>query len=201
MPFAEAVTALSARHRDDGDCVVIAWIESPLGPLVAGARTEGVCLLEFTDRRMLNAQMDAVRRRFRCAVVPGESPHFVQLREELQAYFAGALRQFSVPIVAPGTAFQEQVWNELLRIPYGETRSYEALAETLGNPGAQRAVGRANGMNRIAIVIPCHRVVNKDGKLGGYGGLLWRKEWLLHLERTGQSALRLPFESDVPARM
>jgi AraC family transcriptional regulator, regulatory protein of adaptative response / methylated-DNA-[protein]-cysteine methyltransferase len=103
--------------------------------------------------------------------------------------------------VAPGTAFQERVWAELQRIPFGETRSYEDLARTLGAPSAQRAVGRANGMNRIAILIPCHRVINKDGKLGGYGGLLWRKAALLHLERTGQFAATLPFSEDMrPAR-
>ena len=176
-----------------GDCVVVAWLESPLGPLVAGARTEGLCLLEFTDRRMLSAQIDAVRRRFDCVVVPGESPHFDTLRGELRNYFAGRLRQFSLPLVAPGTPFQERVWGELARIPYGETRSYEGLARALGAAGAQRAVGRANGTNRIAIVIPCHRVVNKDGRLGGYGGLVWRKEALLHLERSGELAATLPF--------
>ena len=95
--------------------------------------------------------------------------------------------------MAPGTPFQERVWAELQRIPFGETRSYEDLARIVGAPSAQRAVGRANGMNRIAILIPCHRVINKDGRLGGYGGLLWRKEALLHLERTGQLASTLPF--------
>jgi AraC family transcriptional regulator of adaptative response/methylated-DNA-[protein]-cysteine methyltransferase len=142
---------------------------------------------------MLTAQMETVRRRFACAVVPGESPHFDRLRNELTAYFSGHLRRFSVPLVAPGTPFQERVWAELQKIPFGETRSYEALARTAGAPNAQRAVGRANGLNRIAILIPCHRVINKDGKLGGYGGLLWRKEALLHLERTGQLASTLPF--------
>lgn len=176
-----------------GDCVVFAWIDSPLGPLVAGARAEGLCLLEFTDRRMLAAQIDTVRRRFDCAVVPGESPHFETLRDELTDYFAGRLRHFSLPLVAPGTPFQERVWAELQRIPYGETRSYEELAGAVGAKGAQRAVGHANGMNRIAIVIPCHRVVNKDGRLGGYGGLVWRKAALLHLERTGALSSTLPF--------
>jgi AraC family transcriptional regulator of adaptative response/methylated-DNA-[protein]-cysteine methyltransferase len=86
-------------------------------------------------------------------------------------------------VVAPGTAFEERVWGELRRIPYGETRSYEDVAIALGNRAAVRAVGRANGLNRIAIVIPCHRVVNKSGELGGYGGGLWRKRRLLHLEK------------------
>ena len=190
--FARTFGEAPGRSRG-GDCVVCAWIESPLGPLVAGATAEGICLLEFTDRRMLPAQVETVRRRFDCAVVPGDSPHFDQLRDELKAYFSGQLRQFSLPLVAPGTPFQERVWGALQRIPYGETRSYEDLAHTVGVPNAQRAVGRANGLNRIAVIIPCHRVINKDGKLGGYGGLLWRKEALLHLERTGQFASTLPF--------
>lgn len=173
----------------DADCVVVSWIESPLGPLVVGARQEGICLLEFSDRRMLGTQIDTVRRRFGAGVVPGESPHIDQLRNELREYFSGSLRRFSVPVVAPGTPFQERVWAGLQRIPYGETRSYEELARAVGAAGAQRAVGHANGLNRIAIVIPCHRVVNKNGKLGGYGGLVWRKQALLDLERSGQLSL------------
>jgi AraC family transcriptional regulator, regulatory protein of adaptative response / methylated-DNA-[protein]-cysteine methyltransferase len=175
--------------------VVCASLESPLGPLIAGATAEGICLLEFTDRHRLPAQVETLRRRFDCAPVTGESPHFDRLRDELTAYFSGQLRQFSLPLVAPGTPFQERVWAELLRIPSGETRSYEDLARRLGMPRAQRAVGHANGLNRIAILIPCHRVVNKNGKLGGYGGLLWRKDALLHLERTGRFASTLPLYS------
>jgi AraC family transcriptional regulator of adaptative response/methylated-DNA-[protein]-cysteine methyltransferase len=185
------------------DGVVSTWIQSPLGPLVAAATPQGICLLEFTDRLRLPAQIQSVRARFNCAVVPGESPHFDRLRDELHGYFSGKLRTFSLPVAAPGTPFQERVWAELLRIPFGETRSYEDLARAVGSPRAQRAVGRANGLNRIAILIPCHRVINKSGKLGGYGGLLWRKEALLHLERTGQFAASLPFsqqETVPPAR-
>jgi AraC family transcriptional regulator of adaptative response/methylated-DNA-[protein]-cysteine methyltransferase len=165
------------------DCIVTTWVESPLGPLLAGARPEGICLLEFTDRRALEAQFATVRQRFACAVVPGTHDHLEQLKEELSRYFAGKMRQFTVPLVYPGTPFQQKVWDQLRRIPYGQTMSYEAMADAVGAPGAQRAVGRANGQNRIGIVIPCHRVVNKSGKLGGYGGGLWRKEFLLSLER------------------
>jgi AraC family transcriptional regulator of adaptative response/methylated-DNA-[protein]-cysteine methyltransferase len=165
------------------DQVVVRWIESPVGPLVAGARDQGVCLLEFTDRRMLETQLETVRKRFQCAVVPGEHDLLDQLSSELTEYFDGSRKRFDVPLIYPGTPFQEKVWGGLLRIPYGETCSYEDLANAIGAPGAQRAVGRANGMNRIAIVIPCHRVVNKGGKLGGYGGGLWRKQYFLDLER------------------
>ena len=167
----------------DLDCIVVSWFESPLGPLVGAANQDGICLLEFTDRRMLETQFQTLKRLFTCAIVPGENKHLRTLKEELNGYFAGQLQQFTLPLIYPGTPFQQRVWNELLRIPYGETRSYEDLARRVGSAQAQRAVGTANGKNRIAIVIPCHRVVNKGGKLGGYGGGLWRKQHLLDLER------------------
>jgi AraC family transcriptional regulator of adaptative response/methylated-DNA-[protein]-cysteine methyltransferase len=165
------------------DCLIVSWLESPLGPLLVAAAPEGICLLEFTDRRALEAQFAALRRRFGRAVVPGRHGHIDRLKAELAEYFAGKRRVFEVPIVYPGRPFQQAVWEELLRIPYGATRSYEEVARAVGRSGAQRAVGTANGQNRVAIVIPCHRVVNKDGRLGGYGGGLWRKQFLLHLER------------------
>lgn len=167
----------------DGDCVFLSWVQSPLGPLVAGATVEGICLLEFSDRRMLEAQFATIRKLFTVPVLPGSNQHLEQLKSELARYFAGELTSFSVPLVYPGTDFQHQVWSRLLEIPYGRTCSYEDLAVAVGNPKGVRAVGRANGMNRIAIVIPCHRVVNKDGQLGGYGGGLRRKQFLLDLER------------------
>jgi AraC family transcriptional regulator of adaptative response/methylated-DNA-[protein]-cysteine methyltransferase len=150
---------------------------------VAGATDEGICLLEFTDRRMLEAQFAAVQRLFHAPVAPGYNEHLEKLSGELAKYFAGSLTKFSVPLVYPGTPFQRRVWKELLAIPYGETRSYEQVAIAIGDATAVRAVGRANGLNRIAILIPCHRVVNKNGELGGYGGGLRRKQYLLALER------------------
>jgi AraC family transcriptional regulator of adaptative response/methylated-DNA-[protein]-cysteine methyltransferase len=171
------------------DCLIAGWVESPLGPLLAAANKEGVCLLEFTDRRMLETQFTTLRKRFACAIVPGNHEYIDQLKDELARYFARTLKEFTVPLVYPGSPFQQVVWKQLLRIPYGETRSYEDVACAVGCPGAQRAVGRANGENRIAIVIPCHRVVNKNGQLGGYGGGLWRKQFLLDLERGVRSLL------------
>ena len=191
--FREAFTRLlgqpPARSRSQ-DCVTLTWLESPVGPLVAGANDRGVCLLEFSDRRMLETQLAGVRQRLG-PVLPGAHPLLDQLRSELVEYFAGRRREFTVPLVYPGTPFQVKVWDALRQIPYSETRSYEKLAWAVGAPRAQRAVGHANGLNRIAIVIPCHRVVNKDGKLGGYGGGLWRKQLLLDLERGEQAALAL----------
>jgi AraC family transcriptional regulator of adaptative response/methylated-DNA-[protein]-cysteine methyltransferase len=168
----------------NGQCVLLSWLKSPLGPLVAGATADGVCLLEFTDRRMLEAQFATVRKLMGSPLVPGTNEHLERLKDELQRYFAGSLRRFTVPLAYPGTPFQRQVWDELLAIPYGQTRSYQQLAAAVGQPTAVRAVGRANGLNRIAVVIPCHRVINKDGGLGGYGGGLRRKEFLLELEQS-----------------
>jgi AraC family transcriptional regulator of adaptative response/methylated-DNA-[protein]-cysteine methyltransferase len=171
-----------------GDCIVTTVLESPVGPLIACATSEAVCLLEFGDRRAVETQVATLRSRFERAIVPGRNEHLERLKAELRGYFAGELKEFSVPIAHPGTPFQEAVWRRLLSIPYGETLSYAQLAIDVGRAGAQRAVGTANGKNRIAIIIPCHRVVNKSGKLGGYGGGLWRKQFLLNLER-GESGL------------
>lgn len=175
----------SYRH---GDCVLLSWLRSPLGPLVAGATQEGICLLEFSDRRMLETQFATLRKLFAAPLVPGTNMHLEQLTVELANYFAGTLQDFTVPLVYPGTSFQREVWKRLLAIPYGEMCSYQALATKVGDAKAVRAVGRANGLNRIAIVIPCHRVVNKNGGLGGYGGGLRRKQFLLDLERSNQEA-------------
>lgn len=164
-------------------CIRLAWIESPLGPMVAGASDDGVCLLEFTDRRMLEAQFQVLRRRFGCALVPGDHRHLDLLKGELAAYFQRRLHVFTVPAVFPGSPFQRRIWEALRTIPYGETRSYAELAALVGRPGASRATGRANGLNRIAILLPCHRVVGADGALTGYGGGLHRKRLLLDLEQ------------------
>jgi AraC family transcriptional regulator, regulatory protein of adaptative response / methylated-DNA-[protein]-cysteine methyltransferase len=171
-----------ARSRTK-DCIVATWLETPLGPMVAAANRDGVCLLEFTDRRMLETQFITVRTRFRSHLVPGTNEHLEQLKHELSRYFAAQLVRFTVPLIYPGTPFEERVWKELLDIPYGQTRSYEELAVAVGARGAARAVGAANGRNRICIVIPCHRVINKNGELSGYGGGVWRKRILLESER------------------
>ena len=154
-------------------------IQTPLGPMLAGATDDGICLAEFTDRRMLPTELDTLRRRLRRPIVAGGHPHLDQLRTELAEYFAGTRRAFDLPLVVPGSAFQQRTWAALRAIAPGTTLSYEELAQRIGRPNAQRAVGTANGANRIAVVIPCHRVVRKDGETGNYGGGRWRKEWLL----------------------
>jgi AraC family transcriptional regulator of adaptative response/methylated-DNA-[protein]-cysteine methyltransferase len=165
------------------DCVLFRLIDSPVGPLLAGATSAAACFLEFTDRRALETQVDRLRGHLKLPIVPGDNEPLRLLDEELRHYFDRRLREFTVPIHYPGTDFQRQVWTQLRRIPYGETISYAVLASRVKRPGASRAVGRANGQNRLAIVIPCHRVVNKNGQLGGYGGGLWRKQFLLDLEQ------------------
>jgi AraC family transcriptional regulator, regulatory protein of adaptative response / methylated-DNA-[protein]-cysteine methyltransferase len=162
--------------------IVVTLIASPLGPLVGAATDQGLCMLEFADRKKLPQQAADLKRWFARPVVPGTNRYTDQVARELDEYFAGTRHQFSVPLVLGGTPFQETVWRELLKIPYGQTISYAELARRIGRPTAQRAVGLANGRNRIPIVIPCHRVIQKNGQLRGYGGGLWRKRFLLDLE-------------------
>ena len=167
------------------DLAVITRIPTPLGLMLAGATEDGICLLEFVDRRMLETQLARLRKLLDVEFIPGTSPHFATLRAQLDDYFDGTRASSDVPLVVPGTEFQQRAWDALQTIPYGETRSYQQQAEAIGRPEAVRAVARANGDNRIAILIPCHRVIGKNGKLTGYGGGLWRKQYLLDLEAKG----------------
>lgn len=158
------------------------WMETPLGPMVAVASDEGLCLLEFCDRRALECELRDIRERFDGAVVPGTNEHLESIERELQAYFAGKSLEFRTKTVLAGSPFQEKVWRALCEIPAGKTWSYGQLAKHVGSPGASRAVGKANGDNRLAIIVPCHRVIRGDGSVCGYGGGVWRKEWLLKHE-------------------
>ncbi len=169
-----------------GDCLRVALLETPLGPMLAAVSDTAACELEFADRRGLERSYAEMRRRFRLPVIPGENALLQRLRQELQEYFKGTRREFTVPIAMRGTEFQQRVWNELQRIPFGRTASYEAVAKRLGAPSAVRAVARANGANRLYLLVPCHRVIAKNGELSGYGGGVWRKRLLLELERTGR---------------
>jgi len=159
------------------------FFESPVGQLVLGATDQGLCLLEFVDSCPLPTLSANLEKIFGCPVQPGKTKFLDQITEELEQYFQGNLKRFTTPLVMVGTAFQQSVWNQLLQIPYGQTATYAEIAAKISCPRAQRAVGRANGTNRIAIVIPCHRVVAAGGEQGGYSGGTWRKEFLLDLER------------------
>ncbi len=177
------ITGISAGKTGSLIVVHLNRILTPLGPMLAGATDEGICLLEFMDRRMLNTQLRILTKRLKCSFAPGSNKFIDRIAEEIKDYFNGVLKNFSTPIVIAGTDFQKQVWNNLLKIPAGETISYEELAIRVGNPKAVRAVAKSNGDNRIAIVIPCHRVIGKDGNLTGYGGGIWRKKYLINLEK------------------
>ena len=180
-PLLAAARRARARRRG-ADAVVVRMLSTPLGPMLAGATDEGICLLEFTDRPMLPTQLRVVEHRLARTVVAGVHPHLDRLAEQLGEWFAGHRSAFELPLVVPGTPFQERVWSVLAAVAPGETISYEELAARAGRPGAQRAAGTANGANRLAILVPCHRVVRKTGEIGNYGGGRWRKEWLLRHE-------------------
>ncbi len=167
----------------DIDLLTAAWLETPLGPMLAVAGNRGLELLEFVDRRALETELRELRRSLGGAIVPGDHPILTQTREELGEYFEGRRQAFTMPLGLRGSEFQLKAWNALCRIPYGETRSYSDMAREVGSPAAVRAIGRVNGQNRIAIIVPCHRVIRSDGSLCGYGGGRWRKQWLLDHER------------------
>lgn len=183
-----AAARRAQRRRSGARAIVTTLIDTPLGPMLAGATDDGICLAEFTDRPMLPTQLRTLRHRLRRPIVAGRHRHLDQLQKELNEYFAGSRRGFEVPLVAPGSPFQERTWAELRRLAPGTTVSYEELAARVGRPMAQRAIGTANGANRIAVVIPCHRVVRKSGETGNYGGGRWRKEWLLAHEAAALTA-------------
>lgn len=158
-------------------------INTPLGPMIACAMDDGIYLLEFEDRRMLKTQMKRIIKGNKVVPVQSKHKYISQMEEELNLYFEGKLSEFQTPFKMTGTEFQIKVWSQLLKIPYGKTICYEELANNIGQPTAQRAVANANGFNAIGIVIPCHRVIGKDGNLRGYGGKVWRKKKLLDLEK------------------
>lgn len=184
--FRDAFTQVFGNPPSAVDRESSIWINrvvTPLGSMVMGVHDSGLCLLEFAERRMLDTQLARLRQRMGRVFLPGDHPLMQQVKKQLDAYFLGSLRRFTIPLQAPGTAFQEAVWDALRQIPYGVIRSYAEIAAAIGQPEAVRPVGRATGDNRIAMVIPCHRVVASDGELTGYGGGLWRKEYLIALEQ------------------
>jgi AraC family transcriptional regulator of adaptative response/methylated-DNA-[protein]-cysteine methyltransferase len=160
----------------------VAEIETPIGVMVASATDTHLLLLEFSNRRLLGTQLERVSRAIQCVFEPGSGPILDAVRTQLDEYFRAERREFTVPLRTSGTPFQNRVWAELQRIPIGTTTTYAAVARNIGQPTAVRAVAHANGDNRIAIIIPCHRVIGSDGSLTGYGAGLERKQQLLDLE-------------------
>lgn len=188
-------------RSEDVNCLLARWIDTPLGAMVAFGNNDGIHLLEFVDRRRLEIEISELRHRTKSVIVPGTNTHLENLAEELKNYFEGTAIKFTSPVVMGGSSFEQGVWRLLQTIPPGETRSYAKIAQTIGRPTAARAVGRANGRNCLALIIPCHRVIRADGTLCGYGGGIWRKQWLLEHERrvTGKSSNQLSLASDLPS--
>jgi AraC family transcriptional regulator of adaptative response/methylated-DNA-[protein]-cysteine methyltransferase len=160
-----------------------AWLDTPLGPMIAIADDQELYLLEFVGRRALEREVERLRKKTKSAIIPGDAKPIRQIESELKHYFEGTLTQFKTPMALLGSPFQKRVWEELRKIPSGTTRSYSEIAIAIGKPTACRAVAQANGANQLAIVIPCHRVINANGELGGYGGHPSRKKWLLDHEK------------------
>lgn len=163
-------------------------IDTPLCPMRAATTARGICLLEMGSPERRSRETSELEAAFKCEMRTGTHPLLDQLSAELAAYFDGNLQHFTVPLDTPGTDWQRLVWSELVNIPFGQTFSYGEMATRLSNPGGSRAVGLANGRNRVSIVIPCHRVIAADGTLHGYGGGIERKRWLLDHEQLHSGA-------------
>ncbi|MBO6792604.1 MAG: methylated-DNA--[protein]-cysteine S-methyltransferase [Balneolaceae bacterium] len=178
----KVLTGKSPKETLNKQIIQLTKTDTPLGPMFIAATENGVCMLEFSDRRMLETEFRDLQLRLNAVILHGENEITKQTKRELSEYFEGQRKVFTIPIDSPGTDFQKTVWEVLQSIPYAGTRSYQEQAQLLGKPKAIRAVANANGCNRISIVIPCHRVIGKDGSLTGYGGGLERKKWLLDFE-------------------
>lgn len=179
----KTIFGVSPKNSKSHKIIDLKRIETPVGTMYAAAIEEGICMLEFTDRKMLETEFKDLAKSLNATIVLGENPHFQTLEKELSEYFTGERTRFSVPLSPVGTAFQKSVWKALMKIPYGETWTYRKQSEFLGDAKKVRAVANANGMNKISIIIPCHRVIGSNGTLTGYGGGIWRKQKLLELEK------------------
>ena len=179
----KTIFGVSPKNSKTQKIIDLKRIETPIGTMYAAATAEGICMLEFTDRKMLETEFKDLAKSLNAIIIQGENPHFIPLEKELEEYFLGKRTEFTVPLSPVGTDFQKSVWKVLMKIPYGETWNYKKQSEVLGDAKKVRAVANANGMNKISILIPCHRVIGSDGTLTGYGGGIWRKQKLLELEK------------------
>jgi len=170
-------------QNNSANIITMTEFSSPLGPMIAGATTQGVCLLEFNNRIRLEEEFTELKRLLDAEMVPGRNAHLDQLETELKEYFDGTRKEFSVPLHIPGNEFAQSVWNTLQEIPYGKTCTYKEQSEKMNNPKAIRAIASTNGRNRLAIIVPCHRVIGSNGSLTGYAGGIDKKKWLIQFER------------------
>ena len=179
----KTIFGVSPKNSKTQKIIDLKRIETPIGTMYAAATAEGICMLEFTDRKMLETEFKDLAKSLNAIIIQGENPHFIPLEKELAEYFLGKRTEFTVPLSPVGTDFQKSVWKVLMKIPYGETWNYKKQSEVLGDAKKVRAVANANGMNKISILIPCRRVIGSNGTLTGYGGGIWRKQKLLELEK------------------
>ena len=186
--FSKVMGAAPTIFNSDQKILTTAWIDTKLGPMLAIADEEQLYLFEFISRRGLEREIEKIRSEGNVVIVPGRTPPINSIENEIAAYFEGTLKSFKTPTLLKGSEFQKSVWKELQKIPYGQTRSYSEQAQSLGRPTATRAVANANGANQLAIIVPCHRIVRNNGDLGGYGGGLERKRWLLDHEKATKSS-------------
>jgi AraC family transcriptional regulator of adaptative response/methylated-DNA-[protein]-cysteine methyltransferase len=177
------VVGKSPKNSVCNSVILISRLTTPLGPMFICATDEGVCLLEFVDRKMLETEFKDLQKLLNAEIIAGENQYIKKAKIEIAEYFRGKRKNFDVKIQTLGTDFQVSVWECLKSIPYGETSTYQQQAQRINKPKAIRAVASANGFNRISIIVPCHRVIGKDGKLAGYGGGIERKRWLINHER------------------
>ena len=181
--FSRIMGAAPTKLGTENNILKATWLDTPLGPMLAIVNDELLYLLEFVGRRGLEREIERLRLRTKSAIIPGSTSVTHLIENELKQYFAGELTNFKTPLFLLGSYFQKKVWAALQKIPYGETCSYLDLAKAIEMPTAFRAVANANGANQLAIIIPCHRVINSNGELGGYGGGVSRKEWLINHEQ------------------
>lgn len=161
----------------------LAKTETPLGDIWIGTTNEGICFVDFIDDHEFEDKSSWIPKSFKMKFTLKEAHPFIeQLKKELEAYFNQKQTYFKTPLVLSGTDFQKQVYKQLSEVPYGTTITYQQQALNMGNQKAIRAVATANGSNKHLIVIPCHRIIGKDGNLTGYAGGIWRKKALLELE-------------------
>jgi AraC family transcriptional regulator of adaptative response/methylated-DNA-[protein]-cysteine methyltransferase len=159
------------------------YLDTPIGKMMAAATDEGLCLFDFQYRKSISSILKRIELHTDEKFEEHEHPLFPVLERQINEYFTGERKVFDIQLHLAGTPFQKKVWEGLLQIPYGQTRSYEQQSVFLGDAKAIRAVAGANGENGIAIIVPCHRVIGKNGSLTGYGGGLQKKKWLLEHER------------------
>lgn len=159
------------------------FIDTKLGPMIVIADEDGLYLLEFACRKGLEREIERLKIKTKAAIISGVTDPIKSITLELESYFDGKLKEFNTPLHLLGSPFQRSVWDELMRIPYGTTRSYMAQAKAIGKATAYRAVANANGANQLAIIIPCHRIINSNGNFGGYGAGMSHKQWLIEHEK------------------